>query len=69
MKVYYDTHAIEHEKSQETLAKFKRIEKEKKRYTWTGHNLTVSHTDKTRLHDIVVALGYDWSEGCVGHQN
>lgn len=53
------------EKARRVLEQFKKEERKKKRYTWTGKNLAVSHTDKKRLKAMVEELGYEWQEGTV----
>ncbi len=65
MRIKLDAKAVEHDIAREILTKFKKKETKKKRHTWMGQGLIVTHGSLIGLREMVEDAGYDWSKGSV----
>ena len=65
MSVKMDAKEIAREIALERLKKYKTKEAKKKRHTWIGQGLIVTHGSLKGLREMVEDAGFDWTKGVV----
>lgn len=65
MSVKMDAKEIAREIALERLKKYKNREAKKKRHTWIGQGLIVTHGSLEGLREMVKDAGFDWTKGVV----